>query len=423
MTIDIERAVLAGVLVQPEHLDDITLAARDFSAPEHERLWTVLNHMRETREVVTPLSVAQAIHRDVKDLPRLTPTYVADLVSHCPAPSSLAIRYARDVANEAGNRRLANAGTRAIQLAQGGGDAQENQDLVRAEVESATTGARDVDFIGSTFADSVAGFSRPSRAIPTPWPDLNHIVKGWRPGALYTVGARPGVGKSILALQAAIALSEHGSVSYHSLEMPNRELHARVAAQMAEVALGRLDGNSTESDPMTDRDRQRIEKITPAVEAMPLAINDSTAATIAGIRSHARATHRQNPLSAVVIDYLQLIQTAPGERRPRHEVVAEFARSLKNLAIEMDVPVIALAQLNRESTKENRRPTMADLKESGAIEQDSDVVILLHSEDELSPDLEVIVAKNRHGIRSRAKVTRRGEFARLDTHQWTPTHH
>src|SRR5690606_30558268 len=137
-----------------------------------------------------------------------------------------------------------------------------------------------------------------------------------------------------------------------------------------------------------------------------------------------RTLARRGPLAGIVVDYLQLMSGARGDRRPRHEQVAEWSRQLKILAKEMSCPVIALSQLNRESEARNdRRPMMSDLRESGAVEQDSDVILLLHVDEDNDPSrMTVLVAKNRQGQTGVVELTRRGEHARLDPYRWTPTH-
>lgn len=417
---NLEKAVLAAVITKPDQIHDISLNPGDFGDPHHAAMWELLNDMAEEKEAITELSVMQQLHRVNKDLPRLDANYLAELISHAPTPASLGGKYARDVANEAGLRRLAAAAARTMQLAKAGGDAREVQEIARKEIDAATTATVSAEFIGDTFLDTLDSLDKPSRAIPTPWADLNKIITGWEPGALHVIGARPSVGKSIMALQAGIGLADHGTVSYITLEMGSHEINQRVIAQLAEVPLGRLKGTSGNAAALTDRDWDKIRDVTPRILAMPLAVHFSGNMTATAVKSHARSVHRKAPLAGIVVDYLQLMNPPPGDRRPRHEVVADFSRSLKLLAMDLKVPVIALTQLNRNSANEKRRPTMNEIRESGAVEQDADVVILLHAEDEMSDELEVIVEKNRQGAKARTMLTRRGEFARLEAHHWTP---
>ena len=212
-------------------------------------------------------------------------------------------------------------------------------------------------------------------------------------------------------------------MAFNTLEMADREVVARTIAQTAEVPLGRLDGRSEVSEPVTQRDWDKIARVRDRLGTMRLSIDDRSSVTLTDIRSHARSLARKGPLAGIVVDYLQLMDQPRGDRRPRHEAVAEFSRGLKKLAKEMDCPVIALSQLNRASEgRQDKRPILADLRESGAVEQDADVVLLLHVPDETSTDMSMLVAKNRHGVVGAVDVTRRGEFARVETPEWRPSH-
>src|SRR5690606_980585 len=158
---------------------------------------------------------------------------------------------------------------------------------------------------------------------------------------------------------------------------------------------------------------------------LPLVIDDRSGTTVQQIRAHARSVARKGPLAGVVVDYLQLLQTPRSlAKRPRWEAVGEFSRELKALARDLNCPVVALAQLNRESESGPRRaPTMSDLRESGNIEQDADVVMLLQRgwnamEDRHTDDLDVYVAKNRHGPAGKFTLLWSGEFARMDEPPW-----
>lgn len=420
---DPEAALLTAVLHRPKNLDELDAIPQpaDFAGVNNRALWQLVTRMHDRGEAVTVTTIGANLHTVRDQAPALNLEYVADLYTNAAVTPGLANRYARLTINAAGLRRIVAAGQRAIQLASAGGDAQEIQEIIRGEVDTATREVAEALFLGETIDDTLEALDRPSRATATPWPELNRLIKGWRPGALYTVGARPGVGKTIMGVQAALGLSRHGSVSFVSLEMPERELHARVIAQTAEVALGRLDGTGEDATPLDDRDWQRIATQRPSWAEMPLAILDKSGTTVTDIKSHARSVARRKPLAAVVVDYLQLLEpTRDQASRPRYEIVSGFSRALKLLAKELDVPVIALAQLNRESVKDKRPPTLADLRDSGAIEQDSDVVMLMHQPDEMGQDIDVMVAKNRHGVRGVAELTRRGEFSRLEARTWMP---
>ena len=228
-------------------------------------------------------------------------------------------------------------------------------------------------------------------------------------------------------------MKKNESVSQHSAGLP---AHSPVVLDIAGLALSTADRrrlahplvgglilfarNWQDRRQLTEQEWQRVSQARGRLSALHLAIDDRGAVRPVDIRSHARTLARRGPLAGVVVDYLQLMSGAHGDRRPRHEQVAEWSRMLKLLAKELQVPVIALSQLNRASeARSDRRPTMADLRESGAIEQDADVILLLHVDEEADATLmDVQVAKNRQGQTGALKLLRRGHVARLDNYEW-----
>ena len=234
----------------------------------------------------------------------------------------------------------------------------------------------------------------PITFTPTPWASLNQIIDGLKPGALYVVGARPSVGKSVVGLQLARGMAEHGSVAFVSLEMSTHDVNVRLMAADLHIDMRRLMRHELDAGDWA--------KVGEWVKAhnLPIAINANTRASITDIKRFVRNVHRRKPLAGVVVDYLQLMAQQPGDKRPRHEFVADLSRQLKIMAMELDVPVIALSQLNRGSTsREDTRPKISDLRESGAVEQDADVVILLHREidSDKKYEIDMLVGKNRNG--------------------------
>ena len=226
---------------------------------------------------------------------------------------------------------------------------------------------------------------------------------------------------TLLGLQAAYGLAHHGPVAVSSLEMPQREVHTRLLAHAGQVDIGHLIGQGQP----TDAEWSAINESGKHLAALPISVDDRSSATVWDVTTHARILARHQHLAGVVVDYMQLMTTPRGDRRPRHEVVAEQSRQLKILAGELDCPVIALSQLNRQSEQRpGGGPSLADLRESGAIEQDADVVLLLNVPVEGGmPDqsrLDVAVAKNRHGSVALVHLQRDGKHATLNDLAWTP---
>ena len=294
------------------------------------------------------------------------------------------------------------------------GSARELAETARGELDRTvlSTGAE-----VTSVADVVDSVSDSLHQVPTfartPWTQLNDLIDGVRPGGLYVVGARPGDGKTIVGLQLADYLARRGPVGYASLEMPTTELTKRLIAMHGGVHMTALTRHV-----LTPHDWERIDKARDYVGRLPLFVDDRSGVTITQIRSFARTLSRRGPLQAIVVDYLQLINST-GSQKARWEVVGEYTRALKIMARELDVPVIVLSQLNRQSADGARPPTLADLRESGSIEQDADVVMLLQRPlDEMeqkTDELSVYVAKNRHGQTGRVSLFWEGHFARVSS--------
>jgi replicative DNA helicase len=203
------------------------------------------------------------------------------------------------------------------------------------------------------------------------------------------------VGKSVIALQLAKALTAKGAVAFSSLEMSEADVQIRAVAADLRIDLARLMKRD-----LLATDWAKIRDRRAAWQNVPLYIDDNSGVTLTDIKRFARSVNRRQPLAGLVVDYLQLMAQPAGDKRPRHEFVADMSRQLKILAMEMHIPVIALSQLNRGSTqRQDNMPQISDLRESGAVEQDADVVILLHREimGETSGDLSMLIAKQRNG--------------------------
>jgi replicative DNA helicase len=240
---------------------------------------------------------------------------------------------------------------------------------------------------------------------------------GFKPGALYIIGARPGIGKTIVGLQIAWELSKSGAVSFHSLEMSRTELYNRIISMEAEVYIGNINQGS-----LRDEHWIKIQKTRQSWSNHRLAIFDKSGQTLQQIRASATSIKKEGQLQAIVVDYLGLIQDTIAGRK-RYEMITDISIGLKNLARDLNVPVIALAQLNRgPEQRRDSEPDLADLRDSGGIEQDADVVILLHRVKTAwdDPELEwqksgmiMKVAKNRHGKIGNAKLIFEGELSRV----------
>src|SRR5690606_35343276 len=232
----------------------------------------------------------------------------------------------------------------------------------------------------------------------TPWPDVDHQTNGLLEGQMITVAARPGHGKSLVAKDVALKTAMDGKgVHIATLEMSRQEYNARILAGVARIDLGRMMRRE-----MRDDEWEKVSRASAKVNQLPLYLDDREVQTMATIRAAARSTARRfDGLGLIVIDYCQLV--TPSDRRvPREQQVAEISRQTKLLAKELKCPVMLLAQLKRGNTlRTDRTPLVSDLRESGALEQDSDQVWLLHRPDQYGEErlgeVDLIVGKNRAG--------------------------
>ena len=409
--IDAERSTLGALMLSREVFQDVTdlVTGQDFYRPAHETIYRTILEIHAKGEPVDAVTVSGAL-RSSGDLDRVGGvTYLHELATGCHAPSAGG-HYAAIMAKAAIRRRLVSAGQKIAQMAHQPGDEGELVELARKAVDTtskATTST--VQSFGETIDAMLGQLDEKPDYIPTPWAAVNEIIGGLRPGGLYVVGARPSVGKSVVALQLAKAMTAKGSVAFSSLEMSESDVQMRAVSADLRIDLKRL----IERD-LTAGDWEKIRARRAAWEHVPLFVDDNSGVTITDIKRFARSVNRRKQLAGLVVDYLQLMSQPPGDNRPRHEFVSDMSRQLKILAMEMKIPVVALSQLNRGSTqREDKMPTISDLRESGSIEQDADVVILLHREimGEKRGDLAMLVAKNRNGATDVAHLTFWGHYS------------
>lgn len=389
-----ELSVLGSILLTAGRiLEELDFAPSDYRQPAYEFIHRTAQSMKVEGKSIDQLTVMDAV---MKAGERIDPLILHKAMEVTPSASNAQL-YAGIVTDAATMRRLHASAARVQQIIGEGGDADEIMEAARKEIDGAQSSIKSqpVQFIADTMEATIDFLESPIAFTPTPWASLNKIMGGLKPGALYVIGARPSVGKSVVGLQLARGLTEHGSVAFMSLEMSVNDVNVRLMAADLQIDMRRL-----MSHDLTAKDWELIGEWMKQRGDMPLAVNDNTGASITDIKRFVRNVHRRKPLAGVVVDYLQLMAQQPHDKRPRQEFVADLSRQLKIMAMELDVPVIALSQLNRGSTsREDQRPKISDLRESGAVEQDADVVILLHREIDTDNKYEIhmLVGKNRNG--------------------------
>ncbi|MFD5678441.1 replicative DNA helicase [Streptomyces sp. NPDC127040] len=425
-----EMAVLGAMLLERRIIEPVaailTGGPADFYKPHHQTIYvTICDLYARSRDPrIDQITVAAELLANGEISKIGGAVYLSKLVNSVPSTAN-ATYYADLIRESAKLRAVLTATRRATSRAlTAASTAAEILDAAMADLQAAAAGAPAAE-VQLSVADRYAGFideletGADPNALDTPWPDLNHVLE-LKPGQLVTVGAATGGGKSLFGMNLAahVALTRGRPVLVASMEMGGSELMARLTAAEASVPLDRLIRRK-----LDDGDWAKVYKAAPAMQnAHNFILDDSANLTLGKIRARMRwMASRGTPPAMVVADYLQLM-TPEGSKAnaTRANEVAELSRGLKLLAMEFEIPVVALAQFNRNAA--GRQPVVTDFKDSSAIEQDSNVIVLLHrplAEDgsDTGPragEIDVIVAKNRNGAAGRAvALTFQGHYARL----------
>lgn len=422
--IDAERKVLGAAMMSKHAREQVTemLSVADFYRPAHQMIFDAIVDVGDQGKFVDVTLVADELTRRKQIIVCGGPVYLLDCEEMVPTVGNAGY-YADIVRRDARRRTLLAATLLGTQLASNPGFEEADMDAVRDAIDKATNTASDVEggWVSDLLPEFVQTLDKPadtSDRVAPPYEDLATYIPGFKPGQLITVGARPSIGKTVVALDIARAAAvRQGLPTYvASLEMSKEELQARLVAAESRVPLRAL---QRDEERLPNEDEwARIAKHGPRIAAAPLLIDDSSQCTVAHIRSRLRGMERAGKRARIaIIDYLQLMTMAKAETRERE--VANTAWKLKMLAKEFQIPVVILAQLNRKvEDRTDKTPQLSDLRESGAVEQDSDIVLLLSrpdfydSESPRAGEMDVIVAKNRGGHKGVATVAFQGKYAR-----------
>ena len=420
-----EKAVLGSMLISQDAVADVVEAIRgnDFYHPAHETIFEAVVELFGQGIRPDVLTVADALTKRGQLTKIGGATYLNELTDGVRVAAN-ASYHAKIVGERAMLRRLIDAGTRIVQLgyAEDGGEPIDLVNLAQAEMyRVADRGAKeDYVAVGSIIEDALneieAAGSRGGaiRGIPTGFGKLDSVTQGLHPGQMVVIAARPGLGKSTLALDFArtAAIRDRRTTAFFSLEMPKIEILQRLLSAESDVLLAKM-----RSGDLNENDWMKVHKIQDKIKGAPLYIDDSPNLSLMEIRAKARRIKQQHGLELVVIDYLQLMTSGKDKVESRQQEVSEFSRSLKLLAKELEIPVIALSQLNRgPEQRADKRPALSDLRESGSIEQDADVVILLHrdlGDQDRAGEADLILAKHRNGQTCDIPVLFQGHISRF----------
>lgn len=420
-SLEAERTTLGALLLDPERMVEVSPAveAKDFYDPTHRAIYEAIQRLHEERKPIDFVTVAEALRGNKKIEDIGGSAFLAQLATNVPT-SAHAVQYATIVRDKAMHRQLLNVGSAISELARDE-SLTALETLERAEQHLLSIARHSKDskpqHIADIGAESYERYAQLQAAedktalfgLTTGFRDLDLMLTGLPPGCLVTVAARPSVGKSSLALDIArhAAAKQGKHVAVFSLEMSKQDVMDRIIAGYLGVEAWRL-----KKGQLTPADFDRIGLLFDQLKNHPLYIDDDPDTTIGNLRSKARRQQMEHGLDLLVIDYLQLIEVtdrASGENRTQQ--VSHISRSLKNLARELGAPVIAISQLSRSTEQRNPPiPILSDLRDSGGIEQDSDIVLMLYREDMYNEDsaspgeTDVYVRKNRNGATGRISL-------------------
>ena len=431
-SIEAEQAVLGGLMLAPEAYDRINdkLTANDFYRRDHQLIYRAIAELAEKNRPFDAVTLGEWFesqgHMDLV----AGGAYLVELASTTPSAANIAA-YAEIVRDKAVMRQLIEVGTEIVNDAFQPEGKESDEMLAIAEqkvfaiAEQGARGRTDFVAMNDALKDAFEVLRVRSESggtvtgLPTGYTEFDMMTAGLQPTDLVILAARPAMGKTTFALNIAeyAAIKSKKAVAVFSMEMSAGQLAMRLIS-----SVGRINATRLRTGQLEDEDWSRV---TSAIRILKdqakVFIDDTPGLSPDVLRSKARRLKREHDLGLIVIDYLQLM-SVPGNNENRATEISEISRSLKGLAKELNVPVIALSQLNRSlETRTDKRPVMADLRESGAIEQDADVIVFIYRDDyynrENSPDkglAEVIIGKQRNGPTGSVKLKFFGEYTRFD---------
>lgn len=419
-----ERATLGGMLLSKDAIADVSeiLVPADFYTPAHELIYTAILDLYADGQLADSLTVGAELTKR-GELARVGGApYLHTLVSSV-ATAANAGWHAVIVRDRSTQRRIIEAGTRIAAMGYATDDASDLPEIIdRAQAEAFAL-ARPEEEQQSTMADSVARVlacldEDGDTGLMTGFEELDELTGGLQAGQMIIVAARPAIGKSTLGLDIArhVSIRLGHDVGLFSLEMGHDEVTMRALAAEATVPLHHLRNRTA-----TSEDLQRLAKYNAQVANAPIHVDDLADTSVMRMRTKARRLKQRHDVRLLIVDYLQLASAGTNKRHENRQTeVSAISRGLKLLAKELQIPIIAIAQLNRgPEQRTDKKPMMSDLRESGSLEQDADIVILLHREDAYEKDCprageaDLIVAKHRNGPTKTITVAFQGRYSRF----------
>ena len=429
---DAEQSLLGGIMLEERAWDQIAdiVSGKDFYRPDHRLIFAAMEELVERNQPLDAITVGDHLQRQGKLDDAGGRAYLARLVGNTPGAANIR-RYASIVREHAMLRQLIEVGgdIAASAFESEGRQVEELVDQAEQRVfEIAERGQRSgAGFIAvkdmvQPSIDRLDALSKSEGGITgvaTGFEDLDKLTAGLQAGDLIVIAGRPSMGKTTLALNIAenAAIGHNLATGIFSMEMPKEQVAMRMIG-----SIGRVNQSHLRSGRLTEDDWTRINSAGSMMSQAPIFIDDAPGLTPIEVRARSRRLKREHGLGMVVVDYLQLMQVG-GSIENRATEISEISRSLKSLARELNVPVVALSQLNRSVEQRNdKRPVMSDLRESGAIEQDADVIVFIYREEVYDAETprkgvaEIIIGKQRNGPTGTFLLTFKGEFTRFESH-------
>jgi replicative DNA helicase len=434
-SIEAEQSVLGGLMLDNTAWDQVAdhITDSDFYRADHRLIFQAVRELAEKGLPFDVVTLAEWLERKAQLEDASGFAYLGMLVRDTPSAANIRA-YADIVRERAILRQLIRVGTEMANSAYNpqGRDSKELLDEAEksvfaiaeqgARAQQGFTGIKDLLIKAVERIDTLFQQENPITGVPTGWHDFDEKTAGLQAGDLIIVAGRPSMGKTTFAMNIAenAAIKYRYPIAIFSMEMPGEHLALRMMS-----SLGRIDQHRIRTGKLEDEDWPRLTSAISILNEARLFIDDSSALSPMEVRARARRLQRelqreQQRLGLIVIDYIQLMQV-PGSKENRATEISEISRSLKSLAKELDVPVVALSQLNRSlEQRPNKRPVMSDLRESGAIEQDADLICFIYRDEVYNPDstdkgvAEIIIGKQRNGPIGVTRLTFLGRYTRFE---------
>lgn len=428
--LDAEKSVLGGVLldnVSMMHIIDV-IRAEDFYRPNHQRIFEAILRLQEKGEPIDEITLSTEL-QSAQQLDAVGGAlYIASLVDRIPTAANIAA-YAKIVREKSVLRQLINTAT---DVATAGYEGNENVDELLDQAEKMIfeiankREKRGLVPVKETTKEALKRIEKlferreAVTGCPTGYDDLDKILSGLQPSDLLIIAARPSVGKTAFSLNVVqnAAIRHKRSCAVFSLEMAKEQLVMRMLC-----AEGRIDGSRMRGGFLTENDWPRLGRAAGVIAESKIFIDDTPGINVLELRAKCRRLKAESGLDMIMIDYLQLMRSHRNVQS-REQEISEISRGLKGIAKELNVPVIALSQLNRSvESRQDKRPMMSDLRESGAIEQDADVIAFIYRDEVYNPEspdkgtAEIIIAKHRNGPTGTVKLRFFNEYVRYENLQ------